>query len=196
MMFDFLEGIDHAIVQTINGWNTPVLDEVMWLLSGKLTWIPLYLLLIILYLKDRSWQQTLVYVLLAVSVVAIADLGSVHLFKEVFLRYRPSHNLELGPHLHFYHLGDGELYKGGTYGFISSHAANFFGLLVFAGLCLRDRYKSFIWWMMGIAIIVSVSRIYLGVHYFSDVLFGGIFGATIGVLMYRLVYLNLRNKIK
>ena len=47
-MIEYLESLDIAIVQLVNGWNTPFLDEVMWIVSGRLTWVPLYILLVYL----------------------------------------------------------------------------------------------------------------------------------------------------
>lgn len=72
-------------------------------------------------------------------------------------------------------------YKGGRYGFVSSHAANTFGVAAFLSLEMRNRKMAmflFLW-----AIIVSYSRIYLGVHYFGDVVCGGILGIIIGIVI-------------
>lgn len=187
-MLNKLEAIDRWIVASVNSWHNPFLDELMWVLSAKLTWIPLYLLLIYLFYRKTNFRMSVIFVLCALAVVALTDQFSVHLFKDVFLRYRPSHHAELTEKLHFYKLENGDFYKGGMYGFVSSHAANFFGVCLFAALALRQYYKWVFVFLLGIASIVSFSRIYLGVHYFSDVLAGGILGALIAFLVFRYIY--------
>jgi undecaprenyl-diphosphatase len=128
--------------------------------------------------------------------LALTDLTSVHLFKNVFLRYRPSHNLLLTDHLHYYLIKPGEYYKGGEYGFISSHAANFFAIITFVSLVLRARYPKLIYPLLFIGILIAYSRIYLGVHYLSDVMVGGLVGSAIAFLVYRFIYLRFSEKVK
>jgi len=76
-------------------------------------------------------------------------------------------------------------YKGGIFGFVSSHAANAFGIATFLWLVLRKQIK-WIWIMFVWAAIFSYTRIYLGVHYPSDILGGGILGTIIGLLVYKM----------
>ena len=193
-MIDTLESIDRAIVLAVNGWNTPWLDEVMWWISARITWIPVYLLLLYLGLKKLQRQQFVFFVLSALLAVILADLISVYFFKEVFLRYRPSHNTLLTNRLHLYEIKPGEFYKGGMYGFISSHAANFFALFILAGLVFRPLYPRMIYWLLAANVFVCLSRLYLGVHYLSDLIAGGVVGATIGYICYRFVYLQFTTK--
>jgi len=193
-MIEFLEEIDRAIVLTINGWNTPFLDEVMWIISGKLTWIPFYVFIIFLSWKSLGWKLTLLFVLCAGVVVAITDQSSTHLFKNVFERYRPSHHALLTDKLHFYSLDDG-FYKGGMYGFVSAHAANFFGICIFSILHLRSIYPKIVPVLLLVAIIVSFSRIYLGVHYLSDVCVGGLLGAVSAWIVYRFIFTTIAKRI-
>jgi undecaprenyl-diphosphatase len=158
-MDNFLEKIDQSIVIAINGWHTPFLDEIMWIISSKLVWIPFYLFLIYLATKKNSIKQTLFFTILAILSVVISDLISTYCFKEVFLRYRPSHNLLLTNKLHFYENKPGEFYRGGQYGFISSHAANFFAIAVFVGYSLKEFYPKLLTTLIIIASIVCFSRI-------------------------------------
>lgn len=190
-MIEYLEGIDRAIVEAVNGWNSPFLDEVMWIISGKLTWIPFYLILLLLSWKAYGWKIAVLFFLTVVATVVITDQTTTHLFKDVFQRYRPSHHALLTDHLHFYEIEPGNFYKGGTYGFISAHAANFFGICVLSLLHLKTKYKGISAVLIAIAVIVSFSRLYLGVHYLSDLFVGALLGTAVALLMYKFVFRNI-----
>lgn len=195
-MIEFLEEIDRSIVLTINGWNTPFLDQVMWWISARITWIPLYLILLFLAFKKLTRNQLLLFLGLIGLTIALTDLTSVHLFKNVFLRYRPSHNLILTEKLHYYLIKPGEFYKGGEYGFISSHAANFFAIITFVSLVLRKEYPKLMYPLFFIGFVIAYSRIYLGVHYLSDVFVGALIGCVIAFAVYRLLYLRFSESFK
>jgi undecaprenyl-diphosphatase len=180
---DWLKSIDLQIVLYVNGWHTPVLDEIMWLISAKITFIPLYIFLIYLLKKIYSWKE-LSFILIGLTfVILIADQTSVHLFKNIFERYRPSHNENIKDLLHFYEIKPGDFYTGGKYGFVSSHAANFFGLLSFIYPFYKKEKKMIFRLLLFLGILVCISRIYLGVHYFTDVFVGAILGIIIGFII-------------
>lgn len=192
-MIDFLEGIDRSIVVGVNALHSPFLDEIMWWLSAKITWIPFYVFCIWLFLKRFSFRQASLIVGVILVAVALSDLVSVYAFKNVFQRYRPSHNLILTNKLHYYAFKNGEYYKGGEYGFISSHAANFAVILTISYKLLSDTMSWYRWLVVSVLFLVCFSRIYLGVHYLSDVTVGVIVGAIIGRLFYALL---LKKRIK
>ncbi len=193
-MIDWLESIDRSIVLTINSWNTPLFDEIMWVLSGKITWIPLYLFLIGLGFFKFEWKKALLYIGCVVISIGLTDLICSGVIKEMAQRYRPSHNLLLTDILHFYTFEDGSVYKGGQYGFVSSHAGNFFSLAWIAGLILKPYYKRALPTLLILAVVISYSRIYLGVHYLSDIIGGFIVGTIVSVIIYRYFYLKLSVK--
>lgn len=196
MSIDYLESIDRAIVQAVNGWNSPFLDEFMWIVSGKLTWVPFYILLVFLYIRKTGLLRGGVFLLCAIVAVALADQVSVKLFKEVFERYRPSHHALLTEKLHFYQFENGEFYKGGQFGFVSSHAANFFAVVAFAFLALKQHYKKIFIPLFLCAALVGFSRIYLGVHYLSDVVVGGLLGIILAWIVYRFLFIVIIRKAK
>jgi undecaprenyl-diphosphatase len=179
MLMNKLESIDRAIVLFVNGLHTPLLDEIMWFLSGKFSLIPLYLLLLILLKSQNTWKNTAIILVGLTLAIVLADQISVHLFKNAFERYRPSHNEDLKYLLHFYEVRPGEYYQGGKYGFVSSHAANFFAMIAFIFPFYKEKKNWILVGLIIIGILVAISRIYLGVHYFSDVLIG----ATLGILV-------------
>jgi len=191
-MIDWLESIDRSIVLTVNSWNSPFLDEVCWVFSARITWVPLYLLLIYLSWKHFGTKKTLLFVGIVVATIGLADVTSVYFFKENFQRYRPSHHALLTDKLHFYltgkdKLGNNEYYKGGMYGFVSSHATNFFALTILIGLSLRQRFPKLIWVLLGISVLICFSRLYLGAHYLSDLIGGAIWGSLLSYLSYRFI---------
>lgn len=185
-MINWLESIDRSLLLFINGLNNPFLDEFMWFFSGKFSLTPFYLLLLYIVKMEHSWKNFGLICLGVFVTILISDQISVHLFKELFQRYRPSHNLEIGHLLHYYEIKAGDFYRGGTYGFISSHAANFFGMLGFVLPTLSNKYSILKVSACVIGIIVTLSRVYLGVHYPSDVLLGSMIGFLIGWGIYHI----------
>lgn len=182
---DFVIHLDRQLFLIINGCYTPFLDFIMFWLSNKYIWIPLYAILLALLIKEsrRHWWLLLIAVALLVT---LTDQISVQLFKEVFQRPRPCHDP----------LFEGMVrvlngHCGGAYGFVSSHAANTFGLAVFVGFLMKNRFKWMLWALLLWAVLISYSRIYLGVHFPSDVLVGGMVGSLIGYGVYRLFKLAL-----
>jgi len=190
-MIEWLESVDRSIVLTVNSWNTPFLDEFFWLVSAKLTWVPFYIFLFFLFKRRSDWKNTGLFLIMAIAAVGFSDFTSSQLIKDTVMRYRPSHHGLLTDQLHFYQFSDGEFYKGGQYGFVSSHAANFFAVCTFAWLALRKWYPKIGWLTFSIAVLVSFSRLYLGVHYVSDLIGGALLGAVYAVLIYRFVFLRV-----
>jgi len=187
MQMNKLESIDRAIVLFVNGLHTPLLDEIMWFLSGRLSLLPLYLLLLVLLKFQNTWKNTAIILVGLIVSIFLADQISVHLFKNGFERYLPYHNEELKHLLHFYEVKPGEFYQGGKYGFVSSHAANFFALISFIFPFYKEKKNWILAGLILLGILVAISRIYLGVHYFSDVLVGAALGILIGFSIRNLV---------
>lgn len=195
-MIDRLENIDQQIVLFINGYHNSFADPIMWVLSGKWTLIPLYLLCAYFLWRKYNWRQFGIVVLGIALCVLLTDQISVHLFKEVFQRYRPSHNLYLRPLLYFHETKPGEFYRGGQYGFVSSHAANYFGFLAFVSASFIRAKKWFFTVLLLVGMLICWSRIYLGVHYLSDVMVGALLGILIGGLCWFIVNKYFLKEVK
>ena len=185
-MLDQLEGWDRQLFVWLNSFHNDFLDTLMLHTSGKFEWIPLYALLLFLVIKKYG-KHSWIPILGAVAVVTLADQVSVKLFKEVFERWRPCHNGELKD---IVHLVNNKC--GGRFGFVSSHATNSFAVASFLGLMLNRKtlVLLLIW-----AAVVAYSRVYLGVHYPSDILCGGLLGILLAFLIYRIVQPILKNRI-
>ena len=177
-MIEFLLELDRNLLLIINGWHTPWLDPVTVILTNGLNWLPLFLVITGLIIYKFRWQSIIMLLFIAL-VIFFTDRISAGLLKPWIGRLRPSHEPGLADLLH---LING--YKGGLYGFVSSHAANAFGVATFLWLVFRNHIK-WIWLMFIWATIFSYTRIYLGVHYPLDILGGGVLGAIIGLLVYK-----------
>ena len=172
-----LERLDQQLFLFLNSLNSPFWDQVMYAISGKLIWVPLYLaILIVLGVKyKRKFLIILLFIILAAT---LSDQASV-LIKNLVQRFRPCHEPSLEG---LVHIVKGEC--GGIYSFVSSHATNSFDVALLSLMFIKKRWFSIsiVLW----AAIVGYSRIYLGVHYPGDVLCGSILGALIGWSVYKL----------
>ncbi|MGC8823743.1 MAG: phosphatase PAP2 family protein [Bacteroidales bacterium] len=179
-MLSFLNQIDTNFFLWLNQLHTPWLDPVMWFLSLTKVWIPLYLILagwIVYRYRKVSWV-----ILLAVGIsIVLSDRISSGVIKPAVCRLRPSHKPTLQDKVHIVNN-----YRGGKYGFVSSHAANTFALALFMSLLIRRRRWTFLFFLW--AFLVSYSRIYLGVHYPGDI----IGGAMVGMGCAYLVFLGMQ----
>ena len=174
-LIDSLEVLDQELMLTLNSWHHAALDPLMLLVSNKFVWLPIYLLFVYLLIRRYGAKTGLIILGVQIIAVLIADLGSVYLFKNVFLRYRPCHNELIKESLHI--VG----HCGGQYGFLSSHAANHFVLGVFMSFALGKKAK---YWLLPWAVIIAYSRVYLGVHYPADIVCGAIWGTGVAYLCY------------
>jgi len=183
-MIETIDQFDKAITLFLNGLHVDWLDKPMLLISDPKISIPWFIFLFYLIYKKYN-AKTVVLSMAGIGlVVLLCDRISVELFKNVFERLRPSHQPEVKDLIHTVIGWDGKNYNGGLFGFVSSHATNYFGIGMFFYLVLRPLKKRIWWIIFGWVIIVAYSRIYLGVHYLGDILGGTILGLVLGSVAY------------
>ncbi|KAA6339890.1 hypothetical protein EZS27_012201 [termite gut metagenome] len=163
----------------LNGSNSSVWDYFMWLYSGVVAWIPLAAIILLVLTYKKDWRNILVLLLAIALVITLCDQLSSGILKPLCHRFRPTHHPLFADKVHTV-LG----YLGGQYGFISGHAANAFGFATFIALFFR--YKCFTVTIFIWAALSAYSRIYLGVHFISDIIPGIIAGIAFGFLVYHL----------
>ena len=178
-MLDRIIRLDQEVFLLLNGAGSEKYDSFWIFVSSTKSAIPIFVLIIFLLFKKHgtSFWQGLVLILIVVS---LADLSSVHCFKNVIMRLRPCHAPELADQIRLL------VSKGGLYGFVSSHAANFFAIAGIVSALLSERkYMSYL--LYSWATLVALSRIYVGKHYFLDVVGGALLGFVLSKVIWHLV---------
>ena len=192
-MIEEILKLDSQLFLFLNNLGSSTFDTFWIFLSFKESNIFFYLSLLIFYFYKESKTIKLsevFYSLLFIAIMITITDQTANLFKDSFQRLRPCYNETL--------IDSVRLVKescGGKYGFFSAHASNSFSLAVFFGLLYKNKFRYVICISLLYASLISYSRIYLGVHFPLDILFGGIFGITIGLVIFR-IYENKLNFFK
>jgi len=181
-MLETIAHWDTLVTLFLNGLHTSWLDPIMFWISDRFVWIPLYLF--VLYVTIKKWKKkTVILFLLLVFAVTISD-QSCNLLKKSTKRLRPSHTVELEHKIHLVEKSDGELYRGGRFGFPSAHAANSIVFALFVFFFAGNRKMGVLFAIFFWAALIGYSRIYLGVHFWLDVEFGYLVGTASFLLVF------------
>jgi len=187
-MIEEILKLDSKLFLFLNNLGTPKFDTFWISLSMIEANILMYLFLIFLLFYTQKTRPKFLYIFYLFSVIAlmitITDQGA-NIFKDSFQRLRPCYDESIKDSL--------RLVKencGGKYGFFSAHASNSFSLAIFFGLLFKNRIRYIIIITMIYALLISYSRIYLGVHFPIDIIVGSSFGICLGITMYSFVYLK------
>jgi undecaprenyl-diphosphatase len=177
-LFDKIIDWDKGTLLTLNSFHLPWLDRFMWLCSQTIMWLPVLLLLIYVLFHNKR-EQALFLILFFALLILFTDQISSGVIKHLVARFRPTHDPEIGNLVNIVNN-----YRGGDYGFVSSHAANVFAFAGLSLLLFKNWYYTVV--ILLWASIVSFSRIYLGVHFPLDVICGALFGFLSSVAFYYL----------
>ena len=182
-LLGLLEKADQDATLWINSFHSPITDQIWIWFSDRLIWLPLYLLVIGLLIKKLGWKKGLISILAIVLCILCID-QLCNIIKNNVQRLRPCNNpiiVERG-----LHMLSGASQKH-PYGFFSAHAANAIGFATASSILLGNktwRYILPIW-----AILVGISRIFVGKHFLGDVLVGFMVGSLLGAIFARLFIL-------
>ena len=171
---------DSQLFMMLNGSDSSFVDGIMMVITNGITWIPLYIALLLLVIKNNeSMAQIFIFTSCAIGCVLLSTIAADFIAKPLVERWRPSSDPLIK-----YAVDVVDDYRPGKYGFFSAHAANTFSLALYFSLWVKNRLFSFA--MISWSLLNCYSRIYLGAHYPSDVVVGLLVGAVIAVLFYLL----------
>lgn len=174
-MFEKLIDLDHKVFIFLNGLGSETYDELWLIITKQLYWSPLFLLIFYLLQKKLGWKKFGYYILFTAVLILISD-QTTNFFKNTFQRLRPCNLEELKGIIRIVKMSS-------SYSFYSGHAANSMASTVFAFMILKNYYKHS-YWLFLFPLIFAFSRIYLGLHFPSDILIGYVFGAMFGFICY------------
>jgi len=167
-MLDYFLAIDKLIFSFFNSTiSNPLFDIFFPIITNQDIWT-LPILAGVIILMIRGGRRGKICSAVLIVAIILADYTSAQILKPYFARLRPSHELIDGIRL--------LVPKGGRYGFVSSHAANMYASATILGY-FYPRYKKV---FFTTALMVAFSRVYVGVHYPADILFGGLLGYGLG----------------
>jgi undecaprenyl-diphosphatase len=183
---EVIRQIDQSLLLFLNSFHNSFWDKAITIFTSKEIWIPFYLLII--YVIVKTYKKNSIYILVLIGLsIALSDQFS-GLIKDSVQRLRPTHDLVLGDLVH-------NIYnRGGTFGFFSSHASNSFTIAVIAARLFKNHLFSIL--IFSWAILVSYTRIYLGLHYPGDILTGWVWGILTGLAFYQLMVIVQRKYFK
>lgn len=176
-MWDYLINLDQQITLFINGSHNLWLDGFALSVTATATWIPALLVLLYVIIHHGEMKEIVLTILAIGLCVLVADQIASGIFKPWICRPRPTQEGSLTLMVDVVNN-----YRGGMYGFFSSHAANTFAVTTFVALLIRRKLLTHT--MIAWALLNCWSRIYLGVHYFGDVTVGILCGILVGFLVH------------
>jgi undecaprenyl-diphosphatase len=180
-VFSEIIHLDRLLFQLLNDVHSELFDLIMYWVSYKFTWIPLYLLL--LFLLINQYRKKSIFIIIALALMIPATDQGCNFFKHTVKRPRPCREeAELIPKGRI--LQD---YNCSKYGFFSAHAANSFAVAFLVTALLSKWHKRIGWFLYPWALVTAYSRIYLGVHYPLDIICGMIYGLVVAWIILKLL---------
>ena len=163
----------------LNGSHSTFWDDFFYVCTTPWTWLIFGFFFLWAFTYKKNWKETVCVLVAIVLLILLCDQISSGFFKPYFHRFRPTHHPDFMNQVKTVFN-----YRGGNYGFISGHATNTFGFATFCALIFRNRLFTFTSFLF--ALLISYSRIYIGVHFISDVAVGAFVGTAIAIFVYLL----------
>ncbi len=176
-MLEKIISLDKQLLVYLNNLGSETYDSLWLIITKQLYWSPLFLLIFYLLQKKIGWKKFGYYILFTAVLILICD-QTVNLFKHGFERLRPINDEEIKGLLRI-------VKTSKSFSFFSGHATNSMASTVFTFMILRKYYK-YSYLLFLFPLIFAYSRIYLGLHFPTDILTGYVFGATMGFVCYKL----------
>lgn len=183
---------DKALLLLLNGSDSLFFDRLMLVLTSGLTWIPLYISMLYIVIKNSETVSLVMLVLGCAAVCMMLSEGVADFIaKPFFARIRPCNDPSIK---HLVSIAYDERATG--FSFFSAHAANTFAIALFFSLLVRSRLLTTT--MLLWSVLNCFTRLYLGFHYPSDILVGMAWGAVVGTFtyyIYRAIYKRMAPEI-
>jgi undecaprenyl-diphosphatase len=184
-MLEKLIDLDKEIFVFLNGLGSPTFDSLWLFITKQFYWTPFFVFLAYLLQRKIGWKN-LGIAILFIAVLLLIGNETVEFCKITFERLRPCNDPEIKDIIRIVHQSD-------TFSFFSGHAANSMATMTFVYLILKKYYK-YAFLIFLYPLIFAYSRIYLGVHFPTDILTGYVFGSLLGLVFFKLYqkYLHKR----
>ena len=176
-MLEKIIQLDKELLIFLNGLGSPTFDGLWLMITKPLYWAPIFLLIFYLLQKKLGWKNFGYYIFFTALLVLLCD-QTANLFKHSFERLRPCNDEEIKGIIRI-------VKSSSSFSFFSGHAVNSMATTVFTFMILKKGYKH-AYLLFLFPLIFAYSRIYLGLHFPSDILTGYVFGATFGFIGYKL----------
>lgn len=185
-MLEKIIDLDKSLFIFLNNLGSKPFDAIWLLLTKQFNWAPFFILLLIILYKKIGLKNTgIALVTIALLITFTNEITDIIKFS--VRRIRPCNDEEIKHLIRIVKASD-------TYSYFSGHAANSTAAMMFIYLILRQYYK-FTYLLFLYPLIFAYSRIYLGLHFPSDIISGFIFGGSTGILFYKLYQITLQKLV-
>ena len=177
-MLEKILELDKIVFVFLYNLGSVPFDGIWLVITKQMYWTPFFIFVFYLFQKKLGWKNLGYFLLFTVLLIVISD-QTAGFFKNHFHRLRPYYDSQFSAIIRSLK------HEPGQYSFFSAHATNSMATAVFAFLILKRYYKQ-TFWLFLFPIIFAYSRIYLGLHFPTDILTGYVFGATYGFVFYKI----------